>query len=115
MDIFLLLQKASYHKIEDISAREKTSSRFKHCPTKAMEEKFFEAITGGDYGTCEQLLDQGVNIEAIHKVSVNDADDDYAASSIVSYLSVCVVSVRMDALLFIMRHIMDLSRSLVFF
>ena len=51
-----------------------------------MEEKLFEAITGGDYGTCEQLLDQGVNVEAVHKVSVNGAEDDYTASSIVSCL-----------------------------
>ena len=81
-----------------------------------MEEKLFEAITGGDYGTCEQLLDQGVNIEAIHKVSVNDADDDNRfASSIVSCLSACVVSARMGALLFSRLHIMDMSRSLVFF
>ena len=56
-----------------------------------MEEKLFEAITGGDYRACEELLDQGVNIEAIHKVSVNDADNDYTASSIVSCLSMCLL------------------------
>ena len=54
-----------------------------------MEEKLLEAIAKGDYGTCEQLLGRGVNIEATY-MEVSATDEDNIRSFVVSCPSVCV-------------------------
>ena len=64
-------------------------------------------------------MDRGANIEAINYVSENsDVNDDNKRSfrqlSHI-FLSVCVLCVSMETLLFVMLHIEDMSRSFVFF